>query len=211
MSNDSKRRKPTGQTGPISIGPNGVSRHFIQFPQSKADIELIIAKVFCAGKAGMRQQIKRYGEFTDLQAQPENSLDFRVETSLGHRWLELAEFAPLNEFGGQYENVSTTWCADQMVRLFMDLVRKKNEKNYGAGVILVIYKTHETLLIPPPVLRSLRVQLERLQLTLESIYFLSPHDLEQASVWEVWPGDPNDDGPTFQGGTVQIGFGDLIQ
>lgn len=211
MSNGSKRRKPTGQTGPISIGANGVSRHFIQFPESKADIELIIAKVFCAGKAGVRQQIERYGEFTDLQAQPENSLDFRVETSLGHRWLELAEFAPLNEFGGQYGNVSTTWCVDQMVRLFMDLVRKKSEKNYGAGVILVIYKTHETLFIPPPVLRSLRVQLERLQLTLESIYFLSPHDLEQASVWEVWPGDPNDDGPIFHGGTVQIGCGDLIQ
>lgn len=159
----------------------------------------------------MRQQIKRYGEFKDLQAQPENSLDFRVETSLGHRWLELAEFAPLNEFGGRYENVPTNWSVDQMVRLFMDLVRKKNKKNYGTGVILVIYKTHETLFIPPPLHGVLREQLKHLQLTLESIYFLSPHDQEQASVWEIWPGDPNDDRPTFHGGTVQVGFGDLIQ
>ena len=95
MSNDSKRRKPTGRTGPIKMGPDGVSRQLVQFPKTKAEIELFIAKGFCAGNSGMKPQIKRYGRFTELQPQRENSLDFQVETQMGPRWLELAEFAPL--------------------------------------------------------------------------------------------------------------------
>lgn len=211
MPNDPKCRKPTGRTGPISIGPNGVSRKLVQFPQSKADIELFIAKGFCAGNSGMKPQIKRYGEFTDLQPQRENSLDFHVETQMGPRWLELAEFAPLEEFDGRYENVSGQWQMEEMGRLFLGLIQKKNEKNYGKDVILVIYKTHETLLVPPPVIRSVNAQLANLQPTFESIYFLSPHDQEAASAWEVWPGDPNDKGPIVHGGNLQVGFGDSIE
>lgn len=211
MSDDPKRRKPTGRTGPISIGPNGLSRKLIQFPQSKADIELFIAKGFCAGNSGMRPQIKRYGEFTDLQPQPENSLDFQVKTQKGRRWLELAEFAPLKDFAGRYENVSAQWPMDEMARLFMDLIQKKNGKNYGEGVILVIYKTHDTLFVPPPVIRNVHAKLADLQPTFESIYFLSPHDQEAASAWQVWPDDPSNEGPIVHGGTLHVGFGDSIE
>ena len=64
----------------------------------------------------------------------------------------------------------------------------------------------ETLFIPPPILRSLRGAL--IDPPFESIYFLSPHDQESASVWEIWPGDPADDGPVIVGGSVHVGFGD---
>lgn len=202
MSDDAKRLKPTGITGPIAMGPAGVQHLRVEFPGEKAAIEQVIAAAFCAGKAGLRQQINRYGGFRDLVAQPENSIDFKVETDRGTRWLELAEFAPLHEFGGRYENTPNTWPVDLQIKLLTGLIEKKCRKGYGSDVILVIYKTHRQLAIPPMVLRTMRNQLLRLSPSFESIYFLSPHSLEEASVFEIWPGDPNDDGPILSEGTV---------
>ena len=128
----------------------------------------------------------------------------KVGTALGERWLELTEFAPLSQFAGRYENVPTQWSAEQLVSLVLDLIHRKARKNYGGDVILVIYKTHETLFIPPPILTSLRGAL--IDPPFESIYYLSPHDQESASVWEIWPGDPADDGPVIDGGRVHVGF-----
>jgi hypothetical protein len=102
--------------------------------------------------------------------------------------------------------VSGHWSAQQLSSLILHLIHKKAHKNYGADVILVIYKTHETLFVPPPILRSLRRSLADPQF--ESIYFLSPHDQESASVWEIWPGDPADEGPLISTGGVDVGFAD---
>lgn len=205
MSQGSQRRKPTGKTGPISFGPDGLSRHPVEFPHAKPDIEMFIAHLFCVGKAGMRPQMTRYGAFSTLAPQRENSADLKVRTERGERWLELTEFAPLAEFAGRYENVSGRWSAEQLASLVLDLIHRKAHKNYGANVILVIYKTHETLFVPPPILRSLRKVLQ--DPPFESIYFLSPHDHECASVWEIWPGDAADEGPVISGGRVHVGFG----
>lgn len=205
MSRSNQRGKPTGNTGPISFGSGGMSRQLVEFPHAKADIEMFIARLFCAGTAGMRPQMTRYGSFSNLAPQSENSVDLNVRTERGERWLELTEFAPLAEFGGSYENVPAQWSAEQLAALMLDLIRRKAHKNYGANVILVIYKTHERLFVPPPILRLLRGMLRAPPF--ESIYFLSPHDQECASVWEIWPGDPADGGPVISGGRVHVGFG----
>jgi hypothetical protein len=91
MSRDSQRRKPTGKTGPLSFGPDGQARHLVEFPQAKLDIEMFIARLFCAGKAGMRPQVTRYGALSNLTPQRENSVDLKVDTERGARWLELTE------------------------------------------------------------------------------------------------------------------------
>jgi hypothetical protein len=201
-----KRAKPVGKTGPISIGPAGVQRHHVEFPVAKEDIELFIARLFCAGNAGMRPQIDRYGSFTELEQQPEDRPDFTVQTEHGQSWLELAEFAPLDKFGHAYEKVPATWDAPVMLAAIRSLIDKKGTKGYGAGVILVIYKTHETLFVPPPILRALRADLASTSIPFEAIYFVSPHDHESASTWEIFPSDPPDDGPAIRRGLLHVGL-----
>src|SRR5262245_29532381 len=101
----SKRHKPTGTTGRIEFGPDGPIRKWVTFPETKDEIELFIAEGFCANAPGYRPHLKRYGQFTELRRQRENSIDFHVTTEAGDRWLELCEFAPLDEFGGPYAEV----------------------------------------------------------------------------------------------------------
>lgn len=208
MADVRKRRKPTGKTGPLTADSDGLHRrHFVEFPQAKSEIELFIARLFCAGNAGMRPQITRYGPFSELALQREDSVDLKVQTRLGARWLELTEFAPLDEFGGLHGNVPGRWSVERLTALVVGLIHKKAARHYGAGVILIIYKTQETLFVPPPILRAIRGML--VDPPFESIYFLSPHDQESASVWEIWPGDSSDDGPIVGSGFVHVGFGVL--
>lgn len=201
-----ERRKPTGRTGPISIGPGGITRRFIEFPRSKGEIELFIARLFCAGNAGMRPQINRYGYFTDLEQQPEDRPDFRVRTDLGHKWLELTEFAPLDDFGHAYENVPPVRSAEDLLRSARALIDKKAAKGYGSDVVLVVYKTHETLLLPAPVIRALTIDLRSADVPFEAIYYVSPHDMESTSTWEIYPGGPVDERWAIRKGTIHIGF-----
>lgn len=205
MTDTPRRRKPTGATGPISLGPNGPVRKWVEFPETKEEIELFIAKGFCKAASGSRPHIKRYKQFTDLKQQPENSIDFSVKTGVGDRWLELCEFAPLNEFGGSYDAVSHNWDARQLLDLVLALIKKKAKKGYGKNTILLIYKTHSTLFVPPPILRAARGELKNLAPNFESIYYISPHSEEEMSVWEIWPGDPEDQGPVFSYGNVFVG------
>lgn len=200
-----RHRKPSGMTGPIRFGQGKIVREFVTFPDSKEELELQVAQAFCDGSGGMKEHLARYTEFTGLTQQKENSIDFSVQTPLGQRWLELAEFAPLENFSGRYQNIPQTWNTETMLACLLDLISAKNDKNYGDNVILVIYKTHETCLIPAPVLRLARPRLVSFSsLNFESIYYLSPLTVKDANVWEVWPGK---DGDFIPGDTVHVGFG----
>jgi len=109
------------------------------FPQTKEEIELFIAKGFCnPGAVSYVPHLKRYGYFHNLQQQQENSLDFKVDTDFGMRWLELCEFAPLEQFGGKYDLVPEEWDAGRMFDLFRMLIDNKARKSDGCDVIVLI-------------------------------------------------------------------------
>ena len=149
MSERKTREKPTGSTASIEFGPQGAVRHPIVFPKTKEEVELFIAEGFCnPGAVSYVPHVKRYSHFHNLEQQRENSLDFKVDTGLGTRWLELCEFAPLEEFGGKYDHVPEEWDARRMFDLFLKLIEKKARKSDGSDVILLIYKT------PPNTFRS---------------------------------------------------------
>lgn len=193
-------RKPTGRTGPISVGSNSISRQFIQWPENKPEIERLVADMFCAGNSGMRMQLDRYGHFTDLEQLGENDLDFRVQTGLGPRLLELTEFAPLDQFGNAHANIPGSWDSRQMEALVLATIAKKAAKGYPSGVVLLIYTTHETLFIPVPIIRMVSRKLADASTPFEAIYFLAPtisrNEGYVGSVWEIYPGMPGGpDGP----------------
>jgi len=201
-----KQKKPTGITSSIQISSSGIRREIVDFPNVKAEIELLIAKAFCLGKPALNPHISKYGFFTELESQAENSIDFKVRTDKGFRWLELAEFSPLKHFNGKYDNVSATWDLEFMKGLFFSLIKKKCAKSYGDNVILLIYKTHDAFFIPPPLIRQIRSELLSSPPKFESIYFISTHSEENTAVWQVWPADVEDVGPMVSTGTLYIGF-----
>ena len=200
------RRKPTGTTGRIEFRPEGTVHHLLVFPQTKEQVELFIAKGFCnPGAVSYVPHLKRYAYFHNLQQQQENSLDFKVDTGLGMRWLELCEFAPLEQFGGKYDLVPEEWEARRMTDLFRMLIEKKARKSDGCDVILLIYKTHQTLFVPPLIIRAVRQELIRRPLPFESIYYISAYSSSDMGVWEVWPGDSDDQGWAIRDGKLIVG------
>lgn len=201
-----KQKKPTGITTSIRISSLGIHREVATFSDTKAEIELQIAKAFCSGKPSLNPHIYKYGLFTDLEPQDENSIDFKVLTNEGFRWLELTEFAPLNHFKGKYENVSQDWDVKFMKDLLLSLIKNKSKKNYGDNVILLIYKTHDAFFIPPPIIRDVRCELESAPPSFEAIYFISTHSEENTTVWQVWPDDVKDAGPRVSAGKLHVGF-----
>jgi hypothetical protein len=207
MSDDKPRSKPVGQTGPMRIGASGASRVWVRFPADKAEREEFIARLFCnPKKVAMTPQIDRFGPLK-FERLSENNLDFRLETYHGTKWLELAEFAPLREFGNSYDNVPDKWSPAYLVELMASLIEAKSKKQGGKDVVLLIYKTHERLSFPPGLNRPLKRRLPIDQVNFEAVYFLSPHNDESASVFELYPNDWGG----FEiplGGNLSVGFGD---
>ncbi|WP_054179530.1 hypothetical protein [Trabulsiella odontotermitis] len=200
------QKKPTGISASIRITSSGVHREVAEFPQSKNEIERLMAEAFCAGKPTLNPQIAHYGNLTNLTSQPENSLDFRITTAYGDKWLELAEFAPLALFHGRYENVPIEWDISEIRDLFLSLIKEKGNKGYGEGVILLIYKTHNSLYVPPPILRCVTKELADHPPPFEAIYFISAHSVEHSMTRQIWPEDLKNQGPTFHSGTAIIGI-----
>jgi hypothetical protein len=184
----------------------GFSREWVQFPAGKAVREEFIASLFCNPKnVAMTPQLKRYGSLK-FERLAENNLDFRLETSNGTRWLELAEFAPLKDFGNSYANLPEKWSPEHMVELMAALIEAKSKKQGARDVVLLIYKTHERLSFPPGLNAPLKRRLPTDQVNFEAVYFLSPHDSESASVFELYPNDWGGfEIPTK--GTLTVGFG----
>lgn len=194
-----ERKTPRGTSVTLQIGPNSVERVEKELPSGKPEIELHYAEMFCTDNQGMRPHFKRFGRFDNLSAQKENDLDFTVETDLGVKWLELAEFAPIKEVG-HYQDSSGFWNGSELAELFKKLVKKKNDKLYGGSVILMVYATHDHFWVPPPIVRMMPSLLRNEGLTLEAVYMVSPH----GTVVEAWPGDTASEGPMGLG-NVHLG------
>lgn len=195
-----ERKKPRGTALTLQVGPEGAVCVEKELPAGKPEIEQHFAEMFCTDNQGMRPHFKRFGRFDNLLPQKENDLDFTVETDLGVKWLELAEFAPIQEVG-HYKESTGVWSGSEMAELFKKLVRKKNQKRYGGDVILMIYATHDHFWVPPPIIRMMPSMLQGEGLTLEAVYMVSPH----GTIVEAWPGDPDSQGPMGLG-NVRLGI-----
>ena len=195
MSKERERRKPRGTSVSIQLTPNGWVREYQQLPESKAAIELEIARRFCDPNVALDPHIRRFGRLELQPPERENAIDFRIRTDSGPRWLELAEFAPLDQFKFKYDNATGKWRGLDMAELFVKLVKDKQNKCYGPGVILLIYQTDDRLFVAPPIVRQMPNLLRQAGLTFDAVYSMSPGGM----VWEAWPGDPKDQGPSLLG------------
>lgn len=187
------RSKPQGTSGPMRTGPGGPSWEVIEFPQGKTEREQLIAKLFVEGFANWvaMQSEPSLAPFGTPVQNPENDLDFKVSTADGEKLMELAEFAPLDIHGPRFENAPPSLQPREKAELALKLIRSKSDHQGGSDRFLVLYATEHGFWLDPFTIERLRRSLTRSPPRFDRVYYVSVHDLESASVSEIYPGMPH--------------------
>jgi hypothetical protein len=186
-------RKPQGRTGPVSVSSQGCEWQVIPFPPTKADRELVVANMFVAGFNGYvaNQSEPSLAPFAEVVQNEENDLDFTLVTSQGPMRMDLAEFAPLREHGPRFENAPLQLHPTQKVPLALELILSKSAHQGGRDRLLVLYNTEQAFWLDPVSIEKLRRKLSSAPPNFERVYFVSPHNLTEGSVSEIYPGKPH--------------------
>jgi len=182
--------KPKGASGAIRIG-SGADWMVIPFPDSKPERERLIAELFIGGFGGLvaMQSDPSLAPFGKLTQNPEKDLDFTVETAVGTKLMELAEFAPLTQYGPTFADAPTQLSPTAKASLACQLIRRKSQRQGGADRILVLYVTEHGFWIDPITIEILRRDfVAGTPPNFDRVYYVSPHDLRSASVTEIYPG-----------------------
>ncbi len=167
-----KPRKPTGTTGSLRL-ESGKEPAFQQvaFPETKADIELFVAKSFIAN-------LSNWG-FNVISFSPnvENDLDFKLETDTGIIYLELMEIAPLELTKGSYNKASNEYLIYDFVVAIRDKIVAKSQKYRSTKqprIILLTYITHWTFNLGIQAYCLLQYMLCHSDLCFEQIFLHKP-------------------------------------
>lgn len=177
-------KKPTGKKGALSIGPNGVKMEDIDFPTEKEDIEIYVAQQFVAYPP--RDETEFFLRET-LQQNLQDDLDFRVDTENGNKYLELMEFAPLEQLRGVHDQIPTRHDVGVMADFFLGQVEKKSLKYSNVPDIFLLTYVTERALNLMPYLRVIKSQLNQSQLSMERVYYVSLHGASGASSLRLYP------------------------
>jgi hypothetical protein len=182
--------KPQGVSGAFAIGPEGASFAAIKFPTLKAEREALIASLFVNAFEGWvaNESAPSLKPFNALQQNPENDLDFTVETSLGSKSMELVEFAPLAIHGPRFVDAPRSVHPKDKAALAFDAICRKSEHQGGDNRFLVTYATEHAFWLDAITIERLRRLLNRKAPKFDRVYYISVHDLGSASVSEIFPG-----------------------
>lgn len=185
-----KRDKPQGDSGPIRIGDDDVVWQVIEFPRQKDDRERLIARLFVQSfdhYVAMESE-PSLAPFEEPQQNDENDLDFTVATVQGIKLMELAEFAPLQTHGPTFATAPNSLTPGEKAQLALDLVQAKSAHQGGTDRFLVLYATEHGFWLDPITIERMRRRLVQDPPRFDRVYYVSVHDLESASVTEIFPG-----------------------
>ena len=188
-----KRGKPQGASGAVSMGPGGVVFHQIDFPADKAEREDLVARLFVKA---FEEWVASESEpslkpFVDLKQNPENDIDFTVTTSAGVKLLELVEFAPLQDHGPTFSQAPASLHPREKARLAFEVIQGKSAHQGGDDRLLLVFCTEHAFWLDPTTIERLRRRLAAEPPRFDRVYYVSLHDLGSASVSEVYPGTPH--------------------
>lgn len=186
--------KPQGLSGPVSIGPEGIQWHINQWPEDKEARETLVAEAFAAqsDRFILQESEPTFRPFTNLKHNPENDLDFTIQTPHGPRLLELAEIAPLKEFGS-FESVPSDIPASRTVKFALELIGRKSAHQGGPNRHLLLYATEHAFKLNSPTVEAVRVELAGNPPAFERVYYVSVKlgEAAGAMIWELYPGEPH--------------------
>lgn len=187
------RSKPKGKSGPFGGGPNGATWFVIPFPDDKAERERLIAKLFVQAfdRWVATESDPTFAPFGEPEQNEENDLDFTVDTSVGSMKMELAEFAPLSDFGPRFADAPPSLHPREKAEHAIRLVEKKSAHQGGGRRFLVIYATEHGFWLDPNTIERMRRMFKDSPPRFDRVYWISIHSLNEASVSEIFPGKPH--------------------
>jgi hypothetical protein len=188
-----KRGKPQGASGPIKLGSGGAEWQVIQFPEVKDERERLIARLFVKGFDSYvaMQSEPSLAPFGEPRQNQEDNLDFTVKTAQGDRLMELAEFAPLQKYGPQFADAPMAIEPMKKAALALELIENKSRHQGGTERFLALYATEQGFWLDPITIERLRRLLIKDPPQFDRVYYVSVHDLDSASVSEIYPGKPH--------------------
>lgn len=134
------QHKPRGRKHTFQLGPKGVAVHDLELPDTKPDIEGVVAKGWADD---VEDKDPGIFDTATLKKLPEDNHDFSIRTSAGKlKYLQLAEFTGDTKFQGNYEATPKQHSASERFDQVVELINKKAE-HYGdtKDVVLLIYIT----------------------------------------------------------------------
>jgi hypothetical protein len=187
------RSKPQGKSGPFGGGPGGPTWFVIPFPDDKAERERLIAKLFVQAfeRWVATESDPTLAPFGEPVQNPENDLDFTVDTSAGSMKMELAEFAPLSNFGPRFADAPPSLQPREKAEHAIRLVEMKSGHQGGDRRFLVIYATEHGFWLDPNTIERMRRAFQASPPRFDRVYWISIHSLAEASVSEIYPGKPH--------------------
>ncbi len=186
VSND----KPQGTSGPIVFTGDSIEWRVNTLPAGKADRELFIAELLANAKLVKQESQPSLRPLSDLIQNEENDLDFTVSTAEGPKLLELAEFAPLKDFGPRFEEAPHTLDQSSKFPLALELVRKKSSHQGGSGRVLLLYTTEHAFELDDITMELMKREFAKIPPRFDRVYNLVPVG-KFASVSEIYPGAPH--------------------
>jgi hypothetical protein len=186
-----RTRKPSGAIGPFEVHYDGtrvnVQSRFVQFPQTKKEIEDLIVHGFAtqACREGILPSSVR------IRRNRIDDFDFTVEAPHSVRYLELMEVAPLEGIGGSHHAASGTFRPYDLARGAMDKLQQKSIRYSGVarttGIVLLLYITHWTFTPNDTTIMLLQYWCHHESHCFEEIYFYRPHDQESGTLAVLHP------------------------
>lgn len=185
--------KPQGKDGPVKIGDGVAEWDVTKLPGNKAEREQLVAELFVKGfeswvASESEPTLKPFGA---PKQNDENDLDFSISTGLGDMLMEFAEFAPLAEHGPKFEFAPESLPPKEKGELATALVTKKSEHQGGESRFLVLYVTEQGFWLDPFAIEWMRRLLTAKAPKFDRVYYVSIHSETEASVSEIYPGEPN--------------------
>ncbi|MGE4350717.1 MAG: hypothetical protein AB7E52_00845 [Bdellovibrionales bacterium] len=188
-----KQSKPQGVSGPIRIDGDGVAWDCIRYPDDKAERERLIARLFVEGcrRFVLSQSEPSLAPFGEPRQNAENDLDFTVATAQGEKLMELVEFAPLKQHGPRFCDAPLSLEASEKTALVVERITEKAAHQGGPGRFLVMYATEHSFRLDPSIIERVRRRLVKRPPAFDRVYYVAPHDLTEAMVFEIFPGTPH--------------------
>lgn len=177
-----KRTKPTGKISQDRLSAQGIETIKIEFPKTKEEIEIYIAKLYT-------KELSKLGETIEgLELNETDDFDFNCTLNGEINYLELMEIANLQNSG--YESAKERYVYDAFAKFILGQIRKKSLRYNGVTdkpIILLIYTTENRFYPTDQVLELLEYWLRKGEEHLYQIDVLCPLVGERATLRRVFP------------------------
>jgi len=185
-----ERRKPVGESGVLTIGPERQSAEYkgIHYGGTKIGIENYFLEVTLA--SARKKGVNLYNLTEKPVQNLEDDFDFTLNTQFGKQYLDLMEVAPLEEIDGSYLQAPASYNNGEMADRVWAKLEGKSRK-YGTHrperIHLLLYSTDWRFRLADGVLGLLRFRAKSEDLVFASIVYYSPADQESGTVTILHP------------------------